>query len=587
MHNCIPIFVKSNNFNFVIAGFLIVAFIVYQSLVKLGWIFYLDSENVSTLWLASGLLLWLFLVTERKLWWPIAISFYIGDNLLSLLTLSAEHYSLKHLLGSFANFGEAMLGAWLLRRYAFQIERFYTVRHTILFILLGAIVCTALFGTIGALSTYWTHADARFMDLFVTWMTANALGILLLAPVLIAWINYTHHLPFAPRDYEAIMFILLALIATYFTFSTNGANSVSYFKVPYLLLVFIIFSAIRYAEKYSFLLTLLISLLAMYFSNTLSGPFVHSHNTPYEVVISTQVFIAVISLVALALTTSFSELKQKNELYAASNLKLAEEIEQKSKALKEKDIAEKKLQHAQKVETIGNLSAGIAHDFNNMLTSLLGYTKLAKNLAQGSDDKMLHYLKQIQSGAQRGKEIIDKLMIYSRQEEVSSKSINFKKFIQERIDYYRIGLSDSIQLLVHTTSDAKIVIDPVHLDQIVLNLLVNARDAIKGEGVITVTVENVKCVNKKSNITHEIFNGDYVCLTIEDDGNGIAPELIDHIFEPFFTTKEMGQGTGLGLSTVYGIVSDVSGKIIVRSKVGEGTQIQIYFLEEDQNREAA
>ena len=322
----------------------------------------------------------------------------------------------------------------------------------------------------------------------------------------------------------------------------------------------------------------------MYFSNDLSGPFVHVHNTTQDIVIITQVFIAVLSLVALVLTVSYSELKQKNVLQVLTNKQLATEIEKKSLALKEKDAAEKKLQHAQKVETIGNLSAGIAHDFNNMLTSLLGYTKLAKTRATQDDDKLQRYLKQIQLGAQRGKEIIDKLMVYSRHEDIAVKQFDINKFIQERVDYYSVSLSDSIQLSINPDpSSPKILIDPVQLDQVVINLLVNARDAIQGEGYINVSIDNVNNISEESNVTHELFSGNYVCVTVADSGIGIDPDLIEHIFEPFFTTKEMGEGTGLGLSTVYGIVSEVGGKIIVNSTLGKGTEIKIYFPEDIEN----
>lgn len=577
-HNCNSLLVKSNSSAYIHTAYLIIAFICYQGLVKLGWIFYLDSEHVSTLWLASGLLLWLFFVSEQKLWWLIAVSYYVGDNLITLFSLTAEHYSLQHLIGSFANIGEAMFGAWLLHRSSFLIERFYTVRNIILFILLGVLVSTAVFGIVGALSAYWTHSDTRFVDLFITWMTADALGILLLFPVLVAWLNYPHSLPPSYRDYEAVIFIIFTFIATYFIFTSNGESDVSFFNVPYLILTLIIFSAIRYDEKFSIMLVFILSLVAMYFSNNLIGPFVHAHNTTHEIVIVTQVFIAVLSLVALVLTVSYSELKQKNIMQTLTNQQLATEIEQKSLALKEKDVAEKKLQHAQKVETIGNLSAGIAHDFNNMLTSLLGYTKLAKEHAPEEDNKMLRYLNQIQQGAQRGKEIIDKLMVYSRHEDQAAKLLDINKFIQERVDYYSVSLSDSIQLIVNLDpSSPKILIDPIQLDQIVINLLVNARDAIQGEGYINVSIENMDYISENSNVTHENFTGNYICVTVADNGKGIDPELIEHIFEPFFTTKEMGQGTGLGLSTVYGIVSEVGGKLQVNSSLGKGTEIKIYF----------
>ena len=186
------------------------------------------------------------------------------------------------------------------------------------------------------------------------------------------------------------------------------------------------------------------------------------------------------------------------------------------------------------------------------------------------------------AGAQRGKELIDKLMIYSRHEKAIEKSIDVKKFIQDRVDYYAVGLSHSIKLLTSIDPNTpKISIDPVQLDQVVLNLLVNARDAIKDSGFIKLSIKGVTAYEKESNITHEKFSGDYVCLTVEDNGVGIDSELIEHIFEPFFTTKALGQGTGLGLSIVYGIVSENGGKIIVISEEGKGTQTQIYFPASD------
>ena len=561
---CVPLFLDLNSSKLKIALFLIVTFVVYKILVQLGWVFFLGDVRVSTLWLATGLLLWVFVVSAQKYWLLIACVYFFADILVSYFTGVLKSHFYIEILGTITIVGETCLGAWLLSRFSFRISHLYSTRGISLFLVLGVFVSTALFAFIGALGVYLANGGAKFFNLYFTWMTSDALGELLLFPLLVSWLNHRHSSSLTRKDIEATIFVIISSAISYYICSIDADQTTYIFQQPYMIIALLAISVIRYEEKYTILLMFIFTMMAMYFTNLMQGPFIHWHRLTYDDVIATQVFIAVVSLVTLLLTAVYSELKR--------------EIKEKSIALTEKKQAEVKLRHAQKVEVIGNLSAGIAHDFNNTLTSLGGYIKLARNHVKDSDKKMSHYLKQIQQGANRGKDIIDKLMAFSRSNEDNVKRIDLNSFIEERLDYYQVSVTQFIQFEFQAASESpKIWIDPVQLDQIVINLLVNARDAIESKGTINVTVENGRYVEKTSNVTFIDFSGSYICVRIRDNGCGIKEELIEHVFEPFFTTKEIGQGTGLGLSTVYGIMAEIGGHIIVETELNVGSEFQLYF----------
>jgi two-component system, cell cycle sensor histidine kinase and response regulator CckA len=252
-------------------------------------------------------------------------------------------------------------------------------------------------------------------------------------------------------------------------------------------------------------------------------------------------------------------------------------ITERKKIHKEKEKLEEQLLHAQKMESVGRLAGGVAHDFNNMLNVILGYAELSK-MRLTEDNPVMHDIVEIEKAASRSKDITSQLLAFSRKQIIAPKIVNLNEQITgiEKTIAHLIG--EDISLFFHTQSDLwNIKIDPSQIEQILFNLIINARDAMPGGGKLTVETFNIQ-LDEGYCLTHAGFqSGQYVILTVSDNGHGIDTETLKHIFEPFFTTKETGKGTGLGLSTVYGIIKQNGGFINVYSEPGQGTTFKVYF----------
>ena len=238
---------------------------------------------------------------------------------------------------------------------------------------------------------------------------------------------------------------------------------------------------------------------------------------------------------------------------------------------------EKKLQQAQKMESVGRLAGGVAHDFNNMLTIIIGNAQLAL-MKTDTQNPLRQRLEEILNASERSAEITKQLLAFSRQQIVEPKVLDLNETIYGLLKMLRRLIGEDIELRWNPGSDLhRVKMDPSQLDQIMANLCVNARDAISGVGTISIATQNFTLDETGWDDQMEIPSGEYVMLLVNDSGSGIPKDVIGHIFEPFYTTKEVGKGTGLGLSTVFGIVKQNGGQIKVYSEPEHGTVFRIYF----------
>ena len=232
---------------------------------------------------------------------------------------------------------------------------------------------------------------------------------------------------------------------------------------------------------------------------------------------------------------------------------------------------------AQKMQAVGQLAGGVAHDFNNLLTAMGGFCDLLLG-RHGPDDPSFADIMQIKQNANRAGNLVRQLLAFSRRQTLQPKVFAITDALNDLSNLLRRLIGENIELELNHGKDVDLIrTDPGQFDQVIINLAVNSRDAMPGGGVINVTTERVT-VETSIQRGHEVMPaGEYILIKVVDTGSGIAKEDISHIFEPFFSTKDVGEGTGLGLSTVYGIIRQSEGFIFVDSALGEGTTFSIYL----------
>lgn len=238
---------------------------------------------------------------------------------------------------------------------------------------------------------------------------------------------------------------------------------------------------------------------------------------------------------------------------------------------------EAQLNQSQKMEAVGRLAGGVAHDFNNMMTAVIGYSELL--LLQVAADSPFHIpIKEIKMAGERAAALTRQLLAFSRKQILQPVDLNLNETIDHMLRMLRRLINEDIAITPNLSKDlGSIKIDPTQIEQVILNLAINARDAMPGGGKLMIETTNITLDEAYAEHHPNITPGDYVRLAISDTGYGMNQETRSHIFEPFFTTKASGKGTGLGLSMVYGIVKQSGGDIQVNTEPGKGSSFQIYF----------
>jgi two-component system cell cycle sensor histidine kinase/response regulator CckA len=260
-----------------------------------------------------------------------------------------------------------------------------------------------------------------------------------------------------------------------------------------------------------------------------------------------------------------------------ATLSFLTDVTEMKKAEAELREKEEQVLQLQRIEAVGRLAGGVAHDFNNILTAIMGYTDILLMKHQ-PDEKIRSYIERIKSSSQRASQLTQQLLAFSRKQILKEKIIKLDTLIGDTEKMLRRLIGEDITLLTCFGKDiGRIKADPAQIEQIIINCVINARDAMPDGGTIALRTENVWLDDEFFRHRFHGAPGMYVMIEISDTGHGMSDEVRDHIFEPFFTTKEKGRGTGLGLSTVYGIVKQSRGYILVESMPERGTSFRIYF----------
>ncbi len=251
----------------------------------------------------------------------------------------------------------------------------------------------------------------------------------------------------------------------------------------------------------------------------------------------------------------------------------------------ERKCLEEQLRQAQKMEAIGRLAGGVAHDFNNLLTAIIGYSQLALTRI-GPDSRVRRELEEINKAGTRAASLTSQLLAFSRKQVIQPVSLNLNAIVADMGKMLRRLIGEDIELQFMLAEDLDYVeADAGQMQQVVMNLVVNARDAMPQGGRLTIATANVELDKAFTRKRPAVAPGAYVALQVSDTGCGIDDEIRSHIFEPFFTTKEIDKGTGLGLSTIHGIVTQSRGHVWFNSEAGQGTTFEVYLPRIDARRE--
>jgi len=244
----------------------------------------------------------------------------------------------------------------------------------------------------------------------------------------------------------------------------------------------------------------------------------------------------------------------------------------------EKKKLEAKLRQAQKMEAIGTLAGGIAHDFNNILGAIIGYAELAMmEVPDGS--RVKHDLMEVFKAGHRARELVKQILSFSRQSDQERMPIQMRSIVNESIKMLRASLPTTIEIRQNIESDiATIEADPTQMQQVIMNFCTNALHAMSEEGgILEINLSETELDSYTASQYPDLSPGKYVRLTVSDTGHGMDKDVMERIFEPYFTTKEVGEGTGLGLAVVHGIVKDHGGTITVYSEPEKGTTFHVYL----------
>jgi signal transduction histidine kinase/ActR/RegA family two-component response regulator len=413
---------------------------------------------------------------------------------------------------------------------------------------LAALLAMTLYFIFGARSL-----DALPHD-FMLWWQRDWLGVMVTTPLVFAWV-YGRATPWTwPRVGEAVALFLAMFAGSQLMFGLWAVVATRDVPIAFIFFPIVGWAGLRFGARGATTAVALIAAFAIALSGKSIGPF--SAFTIEFIQLLLFVFLALVSL---------------------SGLLLAAIMAERDDALTKRLILEEQLRHSQKMEAVGRLAGGIAHDFNNLLTAIIGYTEIVLTSLDPKDERRAD-AEEIGRAAMRAADLTRQMLAFSRRQVLQPKIIDLNTALSKVEPMLRRVIGEDIVMTVTgKATNAFVRVDPGQVEQVVMNLVVNARDAMPQGGRLTVETADAVLDDAALADSPDARPGAYVMLSVTDTGTGMAPEVRARIFEPYFTTKDVGKGTGLGLSTAYGIVRQSEGHISVSSEIGLGTTFRIYL----------
>jgi signal transduction histidine kinase/ActR/RegA family two-component response regulator len=389
---------------------------------------------------------------------------------------------------------------------------------------------------------------------FALWWLRDWLGVMVTAPLIFSWL-YGRAITWTwQRITEGLALFLVVFFCAQLMFGLWGFFASRDVPIAFIFFPLVGWAGLRFGARGATLLVALISAFAIVIAGMGVGPFA--------------AFPVEFTQALLFLFLSLSSL---------SGLMLAAIIAERDDAMTKRLLLEEQLRHSQKMEAVGRLAGGIAHDFNNLLTAIIGYTEIVLHSLDPKDDRRAD-AEEIARAAMRAADLTKQMLAFSRRQVLQPKVIDLNIALSKVEPMLRRVIGEDINMTVTGKATGAFVrVDPGQVEQVVMNLVVNARDAMPQGGRLTVETADAMLDQAALADSPDAKPGAFVLLSVSDTGTGMPPEVRNRIFEPYFTTKDVGKGTGLGLSTAYGIVRQSEGHISVSSEIGLGTTFRIYL----------
>ncbi|MFZ5444129.1 MAG: MASE1 domain-containing protein [Myxococcota bacterium] len=525
--------------------------------------------NVTSVWLPSGVGLAALLLWGRRVWPGI----FLGSLWCNVVVFPGEASLGWRLASAAVIAGGSTLGLLsmhaLLDRFVGRCAFSSPVR---LVRLLGCVlVGAAIPSSIGLAVTAAHGLVAAPLAFWLTWWTGDSIGVLLVAPLVLS-----EGVSVPSRRVEWLVTLAAQLVVVQLVFGRPiGGLGGTHLPMAGLVLPMTVWAGARLGTRGVAVHALLLHALVTWATRGGAGPF-GAHPTAAATVI-VDVLVAIVFMTGLVLAAGAAELRNHQHLLEERVRERTAELERANQLLRaeteDKARLAAQLVESQKQEAIGRLAGGIAHDFNNLLTVIAAESEL---LRRSQDTEVQDGATAILAATQRANELTRQLLAVARRQPAKPCPVDLRAALTESRRMLRPLMPEDVVLDVECAPDCTVLIDPGQLDQVVLNLALNAQQAIKGAGALRLSGQRRE-LDAAGAAALGLAPGAWVVLAVRDTGVGIPPEVLPRIFEPFFTTRGDGRGTGLGLSSVWGIVSQAGGTVKVESEPGRGTTFEVWL----------
>jgi signal transduction histidine kinase/CheY-like chemotaxis protein len=448
---------------------------------------------------------------------------------------------------------ETVVDVKLLRRFGFD-PRLERVRDVLILGLIAAPAGALVSASIGPLATLLAgrYAASDFLFNFLIWWMRNWLGVQIVVALVMTWMRARKIQWTWQRIAEAVALVLVLGAFSQIMFGLWAIYPGQNVPLAFIFFPLVGYAGLRFGPAGAATFVALVAAFSLPIAAMDIGPFA----------------VFPLGFTQLLLHTFLL-------LGSLSGQTLAAVMAEREEATERRMALEEQLRHSQKMEAVGRLAGGIAHDFNNLLTAIIGYTEIVMIGFDPKDPRRAD-AEEIKRAAERAAELTRQMLAFSRKQIMQPKVVDLNVSLQKVEPMLRRVIGEDIVMTITPKAHrASVRVDPGQIEQVIMNLVVNARDAMPKGGRIT--VETGEAALDARSLPPQSRPGEHVMLAVSDTGVGMSAEVRARIFEPYFTTKEVGKGTGLGLSTVYGIVQQSDGHIHVYSEPGQGTTFRIYL----------